>query len=86
LPSTLTTWWSEEPAWPPEPILIGNECRRAPQGQDPRNSWYWLWISLLPHLSIYVSPRGNMDIVGVRLAAMRSMRSLRPHTRGELAR
>ena len=32
LPSTLTTWWSEEPAWPPEPILLGNECRRAPQG------------------------------------------------------
>ena len=32
LPSTLTTWWSEELAWPPEPILVGNECRRAPQG------------------------------------------------------
>ena len=32
LPSTLTTWWSEGPAWPPEPILVGNECRRAPQG------------------------------------------------------
>ena len=32
LPSTFTTWWSEGPAWPPEPILVGNECRRAPQG------------------------------------------------------
>ena len=32
LPSTLTTWWSEGLAWPPEPILVGNECRRAPQG------------------------------------------------------
>ena len=32
LPSTFTTWWSEGPAWPPEPIFVGNECRRAPQG------------------------------------------------------
>ena len=32
LPSTFTMWWSEGPAWPPEPILVGNEGRRAPQG------------------------------------------------------
>ena len=25
LPSTFTTWWSEEPAWPPEPMVASNE-------------------------------------------------------------
>ena len=25
LPSTLTTWWSEGPAWPPEPMVASNE-------------------------------------------------------------
>ena len=25
LPSTFTTWWSEGPAWPPEPMVASNE-------------------------------------------------------------